>query len=54
MEDCNAMHKCWTIGPLCRQKLTLAYAKAYPVWDFAPELLYSHEMKCIVYSLYKF
>ncbi len=24
MEDCNAMHLCWTISPLHRQKLMLA------------------------------
>ncbi len=25
MEDCTAMHLCWTFGPLHRQKLILAY-----------------------------
>ncbi len=34
MEDCNAMHKCWTICPLHRQKLILANAIAQPIWDF--------------------
>ena len=24
MEGCSAKHECWTIGPLHRQKLTLA------------------------------
>ncbi len=33
MEDCNAMHFCWTISPLHRQKLILAIAKAQPIWD---------------------
>ncbi len=32
MEDCSAMHKCWTnIGPLHRQKLILAYAVCYSI-----------------------
>ncbi len=33
MEDCSAMHFCWTISPLHRQKLILASAKAQPIWD---------------------
>ena len=35
MEDCRAMHLCWTYGPLHRQKLILASAKAGPIWDFS-------------------
>ena len=34
MEDCNAMHLCWTISLLHRQKLILASAKQQPIWDF--------------------
>ncbi len=33
IEDGSAMHLCWTIGPLHRQKLILANAKAQPFWD---------------------
>ena len=33
MEDCSTMHLCWTFGPLHRQKLILAYAKAWPIGD---------------------
>ena len=33
MDDCSAMHLCWTISPLHRQKLILASAKAQPIWD---------------------
>ncbi len=32
VEDCSAMHKSWTIGPLHGQKLILASAKAQPIW----------------------
>ncbi len=34
MADCNAMHLCWAISPLYRQKLMLASAKGQPIWDF--------------------
>ena len=34
MEHCNAMHICWTLGPLHRQRLILASAKAQPISDF--------------------
>ncbi len=34
MEDCSTMHICWTLGPLHRQKLILAIAKAKPIWDY--------------------
>ncbi len=30
---CSAMHLCWAIDPLHRQKLILASAKAQPIWD---------------------
>ena len=33
MEDCGAMHKCWTIGQLHRQKRILAMTKAQPIED---------------------
>ena len=39
MEDCNAMHFCWTISPLHRQKLKLASTKAKPIWDFVWEVV---------------
>ncbi len=34
MEVCSAMHKRWIFGPLRRQKLILASAKAQQIWDF--------------------
>ncbi len=38
MEDCNAMHFCWTISPLHRQKLILASTKVQPIWDFQKQI----------------
>ncbi len=38
MEDCNAMHFCWTISPLHRHILILASAKEQPNWDFHKNL----------------
>ncbi len=32
MEDCSAMHKCWTMGLLHRQNLLCSSAKAQTIW----------------------
>ena len=42
MENCSAMHLCWTIGPLHRQILILAGATAQQIWDLQPGLFLTH------------